>query len=352
MNLIVPCAGKSSRFPSTKPKFLLTHPSGNLMVLEAIRGLVLAEPMPIKILIAYNREHQAKYDCATALKKQFKDYQHQHEIVTVEVGDTHSQPETVLKVIEDQKITGPIAIKDCDNYFRLTLQAGNFVSTANLNTLEKVNPSNKSYVQTNDDKTISNIVEKQVISNYFCSGCYGFAEAGEYVKTYQDLAYLQERLYLSHLVYSSILSGNAFEARECTDYVDWGTLEDWRDFTNRYGTLFVDLDGVLVENSAEYFAPFWGTTAGISGNIKTVNKLFNSGKVFVVITTSRKDRESTIEQLRNLGINYHNLVSGLPHGKRVVINDYAASNRYPSCSAINLLRDSEELANLLPQYFE
>ena len=43
MKLIVPVAGNSSRFPHVKPKWLLTHPNGNLMFHEAISGLDLAE---------------------------------------------------------------------------------------------------------------------------------------------------------------------------------------------------------------------------------------------------------------------------------------------------------------------
>ena len=39
MNLIVPIAGASSRFPDMKPKWMLTHPRGNMMVVEAVKGL-------------------------------------------------------------------------------------------------------------------------------------------------------------------------------------------------------------------------------------------------------------------------------------------------------------------------
>jgi len=35
--LIIPCSGKSSRFPSIRPKWLFTHPNGELMIERAIR---------------------------------------------------------------------------------------------------------------------------------------------------------------------------------------------------------------------------------------------------------------------------------------------------------------------------
>ena len=43
MHLILPAAGQSTRFPNTRPKWMLTHPGGNMMVVEAIRGLNLAD---------------------------------------------------------------------------------------------------------------------------------------------------------------------------------------------------------------------------------------------------------------------------------------------------------------------
>ena len=41
-NLLIPMAGKSSRFPGMRPKWMLTHPMTNrFMVTEAILGINL-----------------------------------------------------------------------------------------------------------------------------------------------------------------------------------------------------------------------------------------------------------------------------------------------------------------------
>ena len=39
--LIIPCAGKSSRFPNMKPKYMLTHPDGKLMIEKAMENINL-----------------------------------------------------------------------------------------------------------------------------------------------------------------------------------------------------------------------------------------------------------------------------------------------------------------------
>ena len=41
-SLLIPIAGKSTRFPNTRPKWMLTHPkSGYFMGIESIRGINL-----------------------------------------------------------------------------------------------------------------------------------------------------------------------------------------------------------------------------------------------------------------------------------------------------------------------
>jgi hypothetical protein len=80
-----------------------------------------------------------------------------------------------------------------------------------------------------------------------------------------------------------------------------------------------------------------------------INALYDTGKVQIVITTSRDPgvRAATLAQLERVGVKYHHLLDGLVHGRRVVINDYARSNPYRACDAINLPRDGTELREML-----
>ena len=41
--LIIPCAGRSTRFPNSRPKWSLTHPYGDLMFIQSIKGLDLSK---------------------------------------------------------------------------------------------------------------------------------------------------------------------------------------------------------------------------------------------------------------------------------------------------------------------
>ena len=347
MNLIIPAAGQSSRFPKMRPKWMLTHPNGNLMLAEAIRGL--AFPGLKKIYLVVLAAHLKEFQCLAGIKKQFRQIGLADKLRVVALAQpTQSQPETVARAIEKEKIKGPICIKDSDNYFRLQVPKKNFVSVVDLNQVGFINPSNKSYANVNENHFVTNIVEKRVISNFFCSGAYGFEDAQEYLRYFNRLSDLKG-LYISHIIYQMLLEDKAFAAAVCSDYSDWGTLKDWNRYKSQFGTLFVDLDGTLVINSGEHFEPVWGKTAGLKENIQAINRLYEGGKVQIIITTSRKEeaRELTVRQLKKEGLRYHQILFGLTHGKRIVVNDYARSNPFKSCDSINLARNSEDLSDML-----
>ena len=54
MQLILPIAGASTRFPGTRPKWMLTLPNGELMVEQCIKGLDLENIEKI-VLIAQKK---------------------------------------------------------------------------------------------------------------------------------------------------------------------------------------------------------------------------------------------------------------------------------------------------------
>jgi hypothetical protein len=113
--------------------------------------------------------------------------------------------------------------------------------------------------------------------------------------------------------------------------------------------LFVDIDGTLVTNSSIHFPPYVGGGSSLQNNIDHLNSLHKSEKVKIVLTTSRPKymKDITLSELNNKGILFDELVMGLPHCKRVIINDFANSNPYPSCEAINMPRNSDDLEHFL-----
>lgn len=346
MHLILPVSGQSTRYPDLRPKWMLSHPNGNLMLVESFRDWDLDNVDSIIVICL--RQHEEQYGVKAMLQKQFAKLGIQKKLQIVVIEQSNNQPDTVYQGIQAKKLTGPIFIKDSDNYFSHIPEPGNTVCYAPLAGDNQGDAANKSYILMNETGAIINIVEKRIISNTFCTGGYGFANASDFTTTYEKLVDTPN-LYISHIIYQMILDAEAFYGAEVSDYLNWGTLEDWHAYRSQFWTLFVDIDGVLVHSSAEYFEPFWGETDAIEENVSIINKLYDSGFGEIILVTSRPEEvaETTRQQLERVNIKYHRILFGLLHAKRIIVNDYSGSNPYRSCEAINISRDSHQLAGML-----
>jgi hypothetical protein len=326
-----------------RPKWMLTHPSGRSMLAESIKGLDLSNVDNIYAVVL--KSHVKTYDFLDGIQRQIDDDRFKFIVLD---RRTKNQPETLAKAIKQEGITGAVACKDSDNFFSCKVKAGNFVAVADLCDMGSINAGNKSYVETNSRNEIVSIAEKDVISSKFCCGLYGFEYASAFVDYYEELKN-QKDIYISHIIHSMMLHRFNFTAVNTKEYIDWGTLEDWNKFRDGYKTIFLDIDGCMVKSSSDYMKPKLGTTKGIKDNIKVINEMYDSGKVEIILTTARPNhaRELTEKQLTREGLKYHRLITGLQHNKRVVINDFAKTNTYRSCDAINLPRNSETLRDYL-----
>lgn len=345
-NLIVPIAGKSSRFPNTRPKWMLTHPKSNLfMVLESIKGINLE--FFDNIYFVALKEHQTKFKFEQGFKEELTDLNllNKSKIVYLK-NNTKSQSETVYKAIKKENIEGFIMVKDSDNYFKCELTTtDNQVCYYDLNNTGNINPSNKSYLKIDENNIISNIVEKQVISSTFSIGGYCFNSTSDFIDSFEKMEDIEDECYISNIIFDLILKNKIFYGNVCSNYKDWGTIEDWNKYKSQYNTLFIDLDGTLVENTSYKFPPYIGNSKPLVNNIKWLQKLHTENKTEIIITTSRPKKylNTTIKELKEKGIPYNELIMGLAHSKRIVINDFASSNPYPSCGAINISRNIDNL---------
>ena len=115
--LIIPCAGKSSRFPSMKPKWMLTHPNGNLMVQEAMGGLNSSSFD--RIIITIVKEHSEKYEAKLILEQIFNIKKNKKiEILELDYF-TDSQSQTVYETLIKKKVRGNFVVKDSDNFVKV-----------------------------------------------------------------------------------------------------------------------------------------------------------------------------------------------------------------------------------------
>jgi hypothetical protein len=324
---------------------MLSHPMTNrMMVTEAISGLNL--DFFDNIYFVCLQQHEDKYSFMKGFVAELDDagLRAKSNIVLLP-EQTDSQSETVYTFLSGYELDGFIFIKDSDGFYRCDVEERNQVAYFDLNDMDDINARTKSYVDLDVNDVVTNIVEKKVISSTFSSGGYGFADAKEFCKTFEKLQDMDGECYISHIIFEMMLSGSTFYGTKTTDFKDWGTLDAWNKYKSQYKCLFVDIDGTLITNSSHHFPPYVGSGEPIENNIDYLAELHEQGKAKIVLTTSRPERlrQITIMELQTKGIPYDELVMGLPHCQRVIINDFARSNPYPSCKAINIPRNTDEL---------
>ena len=366
VTLVVPSAGRSSRFPGVKPKWMLTQPSGCLMVVDALGALDLTHVE--HVVIGLLKEHVDKF-CGgdvDAILKIFEDgvprLQEIKISIVVIAEETVDQTQTIECILNAAKVTGPIFLKDCDNQFKCPVPAVDGVATLEITRETESGVSNvasKGYVAINSQTgQLTSIVEKLMVSNTFCIGGYTWKSAQDFLsrvaqaRKYQIMACATKgvELAVSDVIWLKMATGAPFFSIPAANYEDWGTLPSWRAYCDSFKTLFVDIDGTLVKNSGQYFVPTWGTTAPLTKNVEHLNKMHATGRVRIILVTSRleKFRDATLKQLEQYGVKYDQIFFGMLHASRVVINDYAPTNPYPSAECVNIPRNAEDLPHMLP----
>lgn len=344
--LIVPMAGKSSRFPNMKPKYLLTHPNGNLMVEASLAGIQknTFDCVVFTILEEHELEYNVKYmlDCAFRLK--FKKVRYVTIKKSSSPADTIRQ--TLDRIEDDIDPETLITIKDSDGYVVIDYnQPSPYVAGLKIGPDSNVrNIQNKSFIMTNQDYLITDIVEKQIISDTICVGvyCAYYQDLKNALGIYSDLEALSEReVYMSEIFFN-IIAVSDVRLVEVKKFTDFGTLEDWEVERAKRKTYFIDVDGVLVKNVGKYGINNWDSEpVFIEENVEKVKELYDTGAQ--IILTSSRDGKSLYEISNILNtkysINIFRIVSECNHAERVIINDFAPTNSYPACSAINIRRN-------------
>jgi hypothetical protein len=341
MEIIMPCAGLSTRFPNMRPKYLLSDYNNRLMIENAAKNFIGKYNVTIAIL----KQHNEMFNAENKLREAFGDK------VNIVVLDkpTSGPADTVYQAIMNSEYffssVSPVLIKDCDGFYDTDLVDGNAIYVSKLSKNPDIrNAPAKSYTITNEQGIITSVVEKQIVSNSFCVGGYQFASIGEYVDTFEKLKdNATSEIFVSNIIDYMISNGAVFNEKEVENFVDVGTADDWFKFNNK-PTYFCDIDGTIVKTKDFHDDPY----EPIQKNVDALLKEQARGCKLVFVTARKKKYEEyTNKILTEMGFVNYVLVMETNHSRRVLINDYANSNPFPSAVALNLKRDSDNLGDMI-----
>mgnify|MGYP003110258339 CR=1 FL=1 len=343
--LIVPAAGKSSRYPGMRPKWLLTHPDGRLMIDKVISSFLEENPNSFdRIIVTVLNDHCEKYDADTILNQVFGK---KVEVLSLK-NPTSSASETVYETLKQLSVTGKITIKDTDCLVRSKLPSSSNhivgLSVSAKSNIDRV--QQKSFIIKNDDDIITDIIEKEMVSNIICLGVYS-SDANEFCRAYEKIRDHEvyknlSEVYVSHVISYLIVCEEAiFEYVEADEFIDWGTKEDWYEELGRYKTYIFDIDGVLLKNSGRFGKNNWSNYfEPIQENIDTVKRLSKEGNEIIFMTARTEEFLLEFRQLlKDNDIQYKQIISGCNHSRRIIINDFAPTNPHPSCQSISIKRN-------------
>ena len=336
MEIIVPCAGLSTRFPNLRPKYLLADYTGKLMIELAVQNYIGKYPITVIVL----KEHDIKFNATARLTERFGD---SVKIVVLE-NKTNGPADTIYQALVSTGITGEILVKDCDGFYDSSYVSGNAIYVSQLSKNPSIrNASAKSFVITNEQGIITTVVEKQIVSNDFCVGGYQFSSAELYKSTFEKIKSDTRENFVSNIVDYLSANGEVFVKNEVENFIDVGTAEDWFEYNDK-PTYFCDIDGTIIKSAEIY-------SLDVEPLVNNVNKLLKEAergcKLVFCTARAKKYKDLTKDMLEQLGFKNFELIMEVHHSKRVLINDYANSNPYPTALALNIKRDDDNLSELI-----
>jgi hypothetical protein len=341
MEIIMPAAGLSTRFPNMRPKYTLTDYSGKMMFEKSLKPFIGKHHITIGLL----REHEEKYNISKYIDQEYGD-----NIGVVILEERTAGPaDTVYQILKKLNLesTEEILIKDCDSFFEHEYQEGNYVCVSSIKNHEVVKRlGSKSFIITNNQGIINSIIEKQVVSDKFCVGGYKFESVDMFIDTFDTLksAHVNE-IFVSHIIEECLNNNHIFKESMVWDYADVGTAEEWFEYNDK-AVIFCDIDGTLVKAQARH--TYEEAPEPLEQNVSRLLEMQAQGSS-IVFTTARPERiHAHIENmLKTLGFVNFKLITGLPNTKRILINDYNEANPFPRAIAINLKRDTDNLRDYL-----
>lgn len=337
MEIIVPAAGLSTRFPDMKPKYLLYDYRHKLMIYRAL------EPyLQYNITVGILKEHDEKFNA-----KEFLDYEFDNKLNVVILDKlTNGPADTVYQIIKKSNIdlNSEIFIKDCDSFFDHKVSSGSYVCVSKISKHEVLKRvAQKSFVISNEQGIITDIIEKNIISDTFCVGGYKFESASMYVNLFEEVNTFRE-IFVSDVIQRALFHKNVITENQVENYFDVGTSEEWFSYNDK-PVIFCDIDGTLIKNQTRvgensFDSPF----VALTKNVELLLEYQKDGSQFVFTTSRPKKYEvQTRKILDELGFKNYELIIGLLNSKRIIINDFNKNNPYPRAESINIERDTETL---------
>jgi hypothetical protein len=270
-------------------------------------------------------EQDAQHAVTSRIATMFADRPHQ---VVKLPRPTIGPAETVIRAIEAANIAGRVIVCDCDHSIDvdpLFQVIGDNIAECVLPTWKLKGEDLRAWsVAAVSDHRVNGIAEKRLPEGngdfVGVIGCSYLADAAGVAALFEP----GQDAYVSDLVRKLIGRGDRVVAVPIEKAEFFGDPRKLRTTRAKHnlllGSIFCDLDGVLVEHEdvADYTRPL----RPLPGSLERLREWKNEG-YFIILTTARNaaNEAALRAALEVADVPYHHLIMGLPSGPRFLIND-------------------------------
>lgn len=328
-------------------------------------------------IVAVQKAHEEKHQIADLLSGFDGKKASLIQIDGATAGPAETAFQALSSAIDDGIVSPdePIIINDCDHFFDSgsVYRGVKELATGDEKTLmlfeANKNPDDYSwsFVERLDgvviglkEKPSSREVEN-INLGLGLAGVYGWSSVGEYLDLYSE-AFLSrssslDEHFISAVADFAIRSGWRAMIGSIRDFVPLGSEEQVEFAESNQllapgfqepGTLFIDIDGTLVEHDSGYFSPVGRYSSHLkpldSDVLETLNELAAQGMSIVLISSRPPSQEEFLRaNFSRLGIKFDRLILGLSGGPRYLINDTKPKLiGFPTAVAMNVERNKPD----------
>ena len=343
-NIIFPMAGKGSRFGYKFKPFIKI--SDLTFIQLAFQPFLKHKKYINKVYFIITDEQNKDFLVNENLKKQFPNIS--YELITLD-KDTSGPIETLSTAIIKNNLEGSSFICDCDHSINIDEIINLLEKNHDLDiiiptyNLDEEDAMAWSKIYENDGNLI-NFSEKETLDEgdkiMGMIGCYYFKNI-DYFKNLENNFENMSEIFKVLLNQTEKINIVTSEISKAEFFGDPKRLQDCINKRRNKKCVFCDIDGTLVYHKANPNYLLQDTIL-LNKTIETL-KLWSKQNIYIVLTTARSkiNEEKLKALLHSLNIRYDDLITGLPSGQRILINDVKPSQPFiEQAVSINLERNS------------
>lgn len=338
-NIIFPMAGEGSRYNYKFKPFLQI--SDNKFIELALLHFSKYKNFIDTIYFIITLKQNTENNVDNVLKELFEEYNYKLIILD---NKTNNQYETIYHALQKEKITGKAFLSDCDHSIDISPMI-EYINNNDSNNYDLLIPTwdiqndNKSRwgkiyvdIDTNEiiDSCEKNILDIPNTIDFGVIGSYFFKNIEDLLEYNFDsiTSYIKQNISSKKLKHIPIINAEFFGEPE--------TLNIAINNRRNKKTLFCDIDGTIIQHNAQ---PNYNNEILLEKTVEKINDFINNDYK-IIFTTARSNKNKIKNMLDSLNIKYHDIITNLPSGTRVLINDIKPSSSFQLQSvAININRN-------------